>query len=76
MKQTEDIFTIDMHGEVITPDNSTTPAAKPRYMFYIRTHSAQTEWTGLSKKQAQDMYAYTHAHQPSNVIAYAWEECK
>lgn len=78
MKQAEDIFTIDMHGDtqVITPDNSITPAAKTYYMFYIRTHSAQTEWTGLTKKQARDMYAYTDAHQPSNVVAYGWEEVK
>lgn len=48
---------------------------KTYYMFYIRTHSAQTEWRGLTKKQARDMYTYTDAHQPSNVIAYGWEEC-
>lgn len=75
MKQAEDTFTIDMHGDtqVITPDNS-----KPtRFRFYVKSHDGlTTEWTGLSKKQARDMYAYTDAHQPSNVIAYGWEECK
>jgi hypothetical protein len=72
MKQAEDIFTIDMHEEVITPDNS-----KTYHRFYVRSHDgAEVEWTGLSKKQARDMYAYTDAHQPSNVIAYGWEECK
>lgn len=77
MKQTEDIFTIDMHGEVITPDNSLTPKTKVYHRFYVKSHDGlTTEWTGLSKKQARDMYAYTDAHQPSNVIAYGWEECK
>jgi hypothetical protein len=73
MKQAEDIFTVDMHGEVITRDNS-----KPtRFRFYVKSHDGlTTEWTGLSKKQARDMYAYTNAHQPSNVVACGWEECK
>jgi hypothetical protein len=73
MKQPEDNLTIDMHGDtqVITPDNS-----KPtRFRFYVKSHDGlTTEWTGLSKKQARDMYAYTNAHQPSNVVACGWEE--
>ena len=76
MKQAIDNLTLELPemGEVITPDNSLPLNTKTYYMFYIRTHSAQTEWTGLSKKQARDMYAYTDAHQPSNVVAYGWEE--
>lgn len=81
MKQTEDIFTIDMHGEVITPDNSLTPKTKVYHRFYVVTaddnggeHS--TEWRGLSKKQARDMYAYTQQSNPWNVIRCGWEECK
>ena len=49
---------------------------KARYRFYIRTHSAQTEWCGLTSKQARDMYAYTDKRTPNNVIAYGWEEQK
>jgi hypothetical protein len=75
MKQAEDTFTIDMHGDtqVITPDNS-----KPtRFRFYVKSHDGlTTEWCGLTRKQARDMYAYTNAHQPSNVVACGWEECK
>ena len=51
------------------------------YRFYIviaddngGEHS--TEWCGLTKKQARDMYAYTNAHQPWNVIRCGWEETK
>ena len=48
---------------------------KTRYRFYVKSHDGlTTEWCGLTKKQARDMYAYTNAHQPSNVIAYGWEE--
>lgn len=32
--------------------------------------------TPATKKQARDMYAYTSAHQPSNITAFGWEECK
>ena len=81
MKQAEDQFTIDMHGEVITPDNSLTPKPKVYHRFYVVTaddnggeHS--TEWRGLSKKQARDMYAYTQQSNPWNVIRCGWEECK
>lgn len=75
MKQAEDIFTQDMHGEVITRDNS-----KPaQFRFYVVTADNNggdhcTVWLGLTKKQARDMYAYTNAHQPSNVVACGWEE--
>ena len=71
MKQAEDNMTIDMYELPAAPAKSDT--SKHVYMFYIRTHSAQTEWTGLTKKQARDMYAYTDAHQPSNVVAFGWE---
>lgn len=48
---------------------------KTYYRFYVKSHDGlTTEWCGLSRKQARDMYAYTDAHQPSNVIAYGWEE--
>lgn len=68
MKQKEDDKTIDMWGEG--------KPSKGAYMFYIRTATAQTEWTGLTKKQARGMYAYTDKHQPSNVTAFGWEEIK
>jgi hypothetical protein len=72
MKQAEDTYTLDMHGEVITPDNSTTRTDK--YRFYIETpDGAEVEWCGLTKKQARDMYAYTNAHQPHNVTRSGWE---
>ena len=77
MKQAIDNLTLELPemGEVITPDNSITPTAKIYYRFYVKAHDGlTTEWTGLSKKQARDMYAYTDAHQPSNVVAYGWEE--
>ena len=53
-----------------------------KYLFYIETRDALTdqqeyiEWRGLTYKQARDMYAYTDAHQPSNVTGYGWEEIK
>lgn len=66
MKQACDTFTQDMFP---------TPATKPRYRFYVKGHDGlTTEWTGLTKKQARDMYSYTNAHQPSNVVAMGWEE--
>lgn len=70
MKQPDDKFTVDMFPVPTTPS---------RYRFYIviaddngGEHS--TEWRGLTKKQARDMYAYTNAHQPWNVIRCGWEE--
>lgn len=76
MKQADDLFTLELPEMDTTPvrDSLTIQHTKTNYRFYIRTHSAQTEWCGLSRKQARDMYAYTNAHQPSNVIAYGWEE--
>lgn len=79
MKQDIDNMTMELPhmGEVITPDNSLSLNAKTYYRFYVKAHDGlTTEWTGLSKKQARDMYAYTSAHQPSNVIAFGWEETK
>ena len=50
---------------------------KTYYRFYIEhADGTEVEWTGLSRKQARDMYAYTDAHQPSNVTRYGWEETK
>lgn len=54
---------------------------QPKYLFYIRVLNGaggeeETEWRGLTYKQARDMYAYTDAHQPSNVTGYGWEEIK
>lgn len=51
------------------------------YRFYIVVRDGaggdnETEWRGLTRKQARDMYAYTAAHQPSNVTAFGWEEIK
>lgn len=47
------------------------------YRFYIKDMDGnETEWCGLTRKQARDMYAYTDAHQPSNLTAYGWEEVK
>lgn len=49
---------------------------KTYYRFYIEhADGTEVEWRGLSRKQARDMYAYTDAHQPSNVTRYGWEEC-
>ena len=68
MKQREDNLTIDMFGNL--------PKATS-YRFYIETaDGTEVEWTGLTKKQARDMYAYTDAHQPSNATGYGWEEMK
>lgn len=66
MKQKEDDKTVDMFGGV--PSSGV-------YRFYIETPGGETiEWRGLTKKQARDMYAYTNAHQPSNVVCSGWEE--
>ena len=44
------------------------------YRFYVEDLDGnETEWCGLTRKQARDMYAYTDAHQPSNVKNYGWE---
>jgi hypothetical protein len=72
MKQPEDNLTIDMHGAVITPDNS-----KPdRYRFYVETESDEIVWDNLTLKQARDMRAWTDKAQPSNVKSFGWELIK
>ena len=44
------------------------------YRFYVCTaDGTETEWCNLTRKQARDMYAYTDAHQPSNITDYGWE---
>lgn len=66
MKQKEDDKTVDMFGGV--PSSGV-------YRFYIETAGGELVWwSGLTKKQARDMYAYTNAHQPSNVVCSGWEE--
>lgn len=70
MKQKEDDKTVDMFEvlEKYTPQSS-------KYRFYIRlTNGEEVEWTGLTKKQARDMYAYTDKTMPSNVTGCGWEE--
>jgi hypothetical protein len=68
MKQAIDNKTIDMFGNEPKPT---------MYRFYIETtEGTEVEWTGLTKKQARDMYAYTDAHHPSNATGYGWEEMK
>ena len=76
MKQAEDTFTTDMYPQPLTQHHVPTPN-KVYYRFYVKGHDGlTTEWCGLSRKQARDMYAFTSAHQPSNVTAYGWEELK
>lgn len=65
MKQKEDDKTVDMFGEA--------PSSR-LYRFYIETKYDTVEWRGLTKKQARDMYAYTNAHHPSEVVKFGWEE--
>jgi len=74
MKQTEDTYTLDMHGteEVITLDNQTTRTDKYRFFIGL-TDGTEVEWCGLTKKQARDMYAYTNAHHPCNITGCGWE---
>lgn len=68
MKQAEDKVTMDMWADEPVP-------ASKRYRFYIRlTNGEEVEWTGLTKKQARDMYAYTDKTMPSNVTRCGWEE--
>lgn len=86
MKQAEDTKTIDMYnpelGNPLThmqplTEHHVPTTLKTYYRFYVKSHDGlTTEWCGLTRKQARDMYAYTNAHQPSNVIAYGWEETK
>ena len=73
MKQREDdrTFELELHVEPST----TLSASKPMYRFYIDTNDGErVEWAGLTKKQARDMYAYTNAHQPHNVVRCGWEQ--
>lgn len=73
MKQREDNLTLELDLYV----QSETSAAKPLYRFYIETPDGQeVEWRGLTKKQARDMYAYTDAHQPCNVVRCGWEQTR
>lgn len=79
MKQEIDTFTIDMHGGI--PASPTPTLTKVYHRFYVVTADDNggehcTEWRGLSKKQARDMYAYTQQSNPWNVIRCGWEECK
>ncbi len=68
MKQADDNLTTDMFG--------TEPKATV-FMFYVETTGGECiEWHGLTKKQARDMYAYTDAHQPHNVVRSGWEAVK
>lgn len=70
MKQAIDTKTIDMW-------EPTSHGGKSLYRFYIETtEGGETVWDGLTKKQARDMYAYTNASNPSNVISFGWEEVK
>lgn len=64
---------IDQMVEMLTSP----PLKTTYYRFYIEhADGTEVEWRGLSRKQARDMYAYTDAHQPSNVTRYGWEETK
>lgn len=72
MKQADDNMTIEMYPEALEA------AKTDKYRFYVVTADDNggehcTEWRGLSKKQARDMYAYTQAHQPWNVTKCGWE---
>lgn len=74
MKQPEDKYTVDMHGEVITLDNS-----KPTYRFFIKTGEGATlAWSGLTQREAKLMHKLMDKFNPlqSNVdvIRCGWEE--
>jgi len=78
MKQAIDTKTIDMYDpdvrDSLTTQGATTPS---KYRFFVGlTDGTEIEWTGLTKKQARDMYAYTNAHHPCNVTGTGWEELK
>jgi hypothetical protein len=40
------------------------------------TEGTKVEWTGLTLTKAKQMYAYTNASNPSNVVRSGWEETK
>ena len=68
MKQREDNLTADMFGNE--------PKATV-YMFYVETMDGETiEWHGLTLTKAKQMYAYTNASNPSNVVRSGWEAVK
>jgi predicted mannosyl-3-phosphoglycerate phosphatase (HAD superfamily) len=85
MKQDIDTFTLELpglgnpltnHREAFQELHNDMNAIsdKFKYRFYIRTNDgATTEWTGLTRKRARDMHAYTEQSQPSNVTAFGWE---
>lgn len=73
MKQREDNLTADMFG------NEPKPTV---YMFYVETVGSGNadgetiEWHGLTLTKAKQMYAYTNASNPSNVVRSGWEAVK
>lgn len=74
MKQAIDTFTVDMYSDTTTEVRESLTTDRFKYSFHIRTlDGAVTEWTGLTKKRARDMHAYTEQSQPSNVASFGWE---
>jgi hypothetical protein len=70
MKQAIDNQTIDMW-------EPTSHGGKSLYRFYVETtEGTEVEWTGLTLTKAKQMYAYTNASNPSNVVRSGWEEIK
>jgi hypothetical protein len=70
MKQAIDNQTIDMW-------EPTSHGGKSLYRFYVETtEGTEVEWTGLTLTKAKQMYAYTNASNPSNVVRSGWEEMK
>jgi hypothetical protein len=68
MKQREDNLTADMFG------NEPKPTV---FRFYIETtEGTEVEWHGLTLTKAKQMYAYTNASNPSNVVRSGWEATK
>lgn len=72
MKQREDNLTADMFG--------TEPKATV-YMFYVVIADDNggehcVMWHGLTLTKAKQMYAYTNASNPSNVVRSGWEATK
>jgi hypothetical protein len=68
MKQAIDNKTIDMFGNI--PDITV-------YMFYVETVDGETiEWHGLTLTKAKQMYAYTNASNPFNVVRSGWKAVK
>ena len=68
MKQREDNLTADMFGNL--------PKATVFRFYVATTEGTEVEWTGLTLTKAKQMYAYTNASNPSNVISFGWEEIK